>query len=155
MKHRRYSGIRDIGLVLLAALIVAGGALGCSSGSSAQIKAKDLTAAEVTNLYPSDSDEPSTFALDLSDEWTRDRLLSSYESMAPWTGDEASIPLPDVQLTMYFKGDRKTVLSLAREDHTIILLEQYKGGKLEDSFYMRPMLMYEFMNDLVIEPGGW
>ena len=75
--------------------------------------------------------------------------------MAPWSGDEAGRPATDVLLTMFFTDDRKTVLSLARDDHSFVLLEQYKGDKLKDSFYMQPMLMYEFMSEFVVEPGGW
>ena len=115
-----------------------------------------MVGAEVTNLFPSGSDEPFTYSLELSsDEWLRDRLLSSYASMAPWSGDEEALPSPDVQLTMYLTDDRSTVLSLARDDHSSILLEQYEGEKLKDSFYMQPKLMYEFMNELVVEPGGY
>lgn len=98
---------------------------------------------------------PFTYSLDLSDEWLNDRLLSSYESMAPWSGEEEGLPAPDVLLTMFFTGQRRTVLSLARDDHTFVLLEQYEGDELKDPLYMQPMLMYEFMNELVVEPGGY
>jgi hypothetical protein len=143
----------SIGLFVALAVVIATGA--CGSGWPVQIEAKDLTGAEFTDLYPSSCDSPSTEALDLDDAAVRDGLLSAYASMTAWSGDERDLPEPDLQLTLLLAGDRRVVLSLAREDDAFVRVERYKGSQLVDTSVMQPELIYGFMNDLVIEPGGW
>jgi len=49
---------------------------------------------------------------------------------------------------MTFTGDRQTVVACARDDHSFVVVEQHKHGDVVATFYMRPNLMYEFMNDM-------
>lgn len=144
-----------LGVGLLLGLLVLVGEGGCGSQLPAKMEAADLVGAEFTDLFPSTSDGPSTYSLDLSDAWLRDRLLSAYASMTAWSGDAEGLPEPDVQLALLLTDERRIVLSLAREDHAYVQVDLYKGGKLETTSSMQPKLMYDFMNELVIEPGGW
>ena len=133
---------------LLLALIVV---LVTSCGSSARIDASALTSAEISILDPGGAMEPRTLVLDLSDQAVRDRLLQAYASMAPWTGKTAGLREPDILLTLSLAGDRRSVLGQSMDDYTVVRIEQYVGDRLEDTIYMQPRVMYEFMTDLATQ----
>jgi hypothetical protein len=130
--------------IVVCALAVA--VLGC--GSSARINPDDLIAATFSEGAPSSTGD-SGYELDLvSSGMLRNRMLSAYRSMGIWKGDPERLPAPDLFLTLSFTGDRQTTLACARDDQSFIVVEKYEHGDLVDTFYMRPNLMYEFLNDM-------
>ena len=87
--------------------------------------------------------------LDLVSSGTlRNRMLSAYRSMGAWKGDPEQLPAPDLFLTLSFTGSRQTVVACARDNQSFIVVEQYERGDVVGTFYMRPNLMYEFMNEM-------
>jgi hypothetical protein len=119
---------------------------GC--GSSASINPDDLIAATFSEGAPSTAGGAG-YELDLVSSGTlRNRMLSAYRSMGAWKGDPQQLPAPDLFLTLSFTGDRQTTLACARSDQSFIVVEKYEHGDVVGTFYMRPNLMYEFMNDM-------
>ena len=119
---------------------------GC--GSSARINPDDLIAATFSEGAPTTAGAAG-FDVDLvSSGMLRNRMLSAYRSMGAWKGDSQELPAPDLFLTLTFTGDRQTVVACARDDQSFIVVEQYEHGDVVGTFYMRPNLMYEFMNDM-------
>jgi hypothetical protein len=75
-------------------------------------------------------------------------MLSAYRAMGIWKGDPEQLLAPDLFLTLSFTGDRQTTLACARDDQSFIVVDKYEHRDVVDTFYMRPNLMYEFMNDM-------